>query len=113
MKHSEKVVTALPLANLWTNETDLRAERVTYLSRDDIALLLKESLIQFIVSDLGHKLNWIDSNQCYNFWKTERQHVADNPEKIHLNDFVNNYAYIASRWTGQEKIPIVLLEKVH
>lgn len=113
MKFADKIVTTIPLNILWTNDTEVQAERSTYLSPNDIRSLLKESPVQFIVADVGHKLKWIDDDQCFDFWKAEKNHIAENPGQVNLEDFIDNYAYIASRWTGEQDIPIVLLEKVH
>jgi len=113
VKLSYKIVTSIPLNTLWTSETEVQAERTAYIRRNDIKLLLKDTPVQFIVADVGHKLRWIDSRQCFEFWKTEAAHVAENPERVDLENFVGNYAYVASRWSGQQDIPIILLEKVH
>ena len=113
MNFSDKIITTIPLNTLWTNETEIQAQRTAYVTRNDIRLLLKETPVQFIVADVGHKLKWIDSHHCFDFWKAEATHIAENPERVDLGDFVDNYAYVASLWTGRQDIPIVLLEKVH
>ncbi len=114
MKLSDKVVTKIPLETIWTNEHEIPAKRRLYLARNDIRQLLKQSKLQFIIADVGHKLNWIEINKCFNFWKSEvEKHLATDINKIYLDNFRDNYAYIASEWIGEIQAPIVLLEKVH
>ena len=84
------------------------------MTSNDVSELLKRSAVQFVVADVGSKLKWIDKDQCFDFWKTEAAlHIANDVLKIHLDDFSDNYAYIASHWMGNTTAPIVLLEKIH
>jgi hypothetical protein len=114
MKLSGKVVTKIPLETLWTNELEIPAKRKSYLTKNDIKQLLKQSKLQFVIADGGYKLNWIEINKCFDFWKSEvEKHLATDINKIYLDNFPDNYAYIASEWIGEIETPIVLLEKVH
>ena len=114
MNFSDKIVTTIPLESVWTAQEELPAKRITYLTSEDITQLLKTSVLQFVVADAGDKLKWVDPNRCFDFWKNEaKQHIADNVNQIDLNGFADNYAYVASQWTTQDDIPIILLEKFH
>jgi hypothetical protein len=114
MKLSDKIVTALPLEIIWTDETELRAGRTSYLTTNDIKNVLRESAVQFVVADIGNKLKWIDKKECFHFWKTEVEgHLANDINNIELDKFFDNYAYVASRWEGEGELPIIVLETFH
>ena len=114
MNVADKIVTSIPLETLWIDKSLLLAKRMSYLTSKDIVRLLQKSAVQFVVADVGHKLKWIDKNQCFDFWKKEaKQHIADNADKIDLESFAANYAYVASLWTTQNEIPIITLEMFH
>jgi hypothetical protein len=114
MSPSKRIVTQLPLTTLWTDEDDLNVVREKYLDKEALRELLKHTLVEFVVADVGSKLKWITVDKCYDFWKTEVQkHVTDNPHKFYLDDFPDDYAYLASQWTSINKQPIILLEKSH
>ena len=114
MNFSDKIVVTIPLQNLWTQENDIEARRISYLTKPELKEFLKKSVVKFVVADVGQNLKWVDMGQCFDFWKSEVQkHLADNINKIDLDIFPDNYAYIGSEWTNNNGIPIVLLEKVH
>jgi hypothetical protein len=114
MKLSDKIVTDIPLETIWTDEEQLQASRESYLTDLEVHQLLKSSTIQFIVADPGQKLKWVDINDCFRFWKTEvSKHLANDFNEIELDTFPDNYAYLASRWTAENKPPIIVLEKYH
>ncbi len=114
MNIADKVVANIPLETIWTAEGELFAERISYLTSKEIVQLLRKSTVQFVIADVGHKLKWIGKNQCFKFWKEEvKQHIADKADKIDLESFADNYAYVASLWTVQAEMPIITLEKLH
>lgn len=114
MDTADRIVASIPLQSIWTADCELPAKRMAYLTSGDVVQLLKKSAVQFVVADVGHKLQWIDVNHCFNFWKQEAKcHIADYPDKIDLDGAVGNYAYVASRWAGQDETPIITLEKIH
>jgi len=114
MNLSDRMVTRIPLENIWTSEKELTSKRVRYLSKDDIKELLEEGQVNFIIANCGDKLAWISTSQCFDFWKTEvQQHLAPDVDEIYLENFPDNYAYIASEWTFDDSTPIILLEKYH
>jgi hypothetical protein len=83
---------------------------------DTLALreLLCLQVLQFVIADIGKELEWIHLDKCYDFWKSEiRNHLTINDNKIHLDDFPNQYAYIASKWTPKSGESLILLEKIH
>jgi hypothetical protein len=114
MLSSERIVTQLPLEALWSHQGNLDTVRERYLDKAAIREVLSESSVEFVVADVGSKLKWIPPGKCYEFWKQEvQEHVAQNPDRILLDEFPDRYTYVASQWTSKDKIPIILLEKVH
>lgn len=110
-----KIVTQLPLLELWRNDGFTSRSRGGGLSQDEISSLLRMGKVQFVIADIGGHLKWIPMDQCYDFWKTEVQpRLAEPTTKVALEDFPENYCYLASEWGGNEEMrPIILIEKHH
>ena len=108
-----RIVTRLPLEELWRETGVVTASRGRFLTKDDIAALLRNGLVQFVVADLGNSLQWIGLQDCYPFWKNEvKPHIAG--ERAVLEEFPGEYCYFAWKWdTATEAAPIVVLEKSH
>lgn len=114
MDNSKKIVTQYPLTNLWKDNENVSAKRKKYLTAEDIKEALKKYPVEFVVADVGEKLQWINCDKSFDFWKIElKPHLVDDINRIDLDNFPDNYAYVASEWTGEIEIPIVLLEKFH
>ncbi len=114
MDNNLRIVTQIPLKNLWKEKENILAERKEYLTFENIKELLKKCKVQFVVADLGHKLVWIKYDKSFEFWKNDlKVHLANDINHIDLEYFPENYAYIASRWTSEIINPIILLEKYH
>lgn len=114
MEKSKKIVMLIPLTKLWTDQEDIAAERGKYLTAENIKEILKKNPVEFVIADVGLKLNWISFDKSFDFWKSEvKQHLANDPNFINLDSFPENYAYVASEWVGEIQIPIILLEKYH
>lgn len=77
--------------------------------------MLSRFPVEFYVADVGEPLLRIDVTKCYDFWKSEVvSHVVEEPDAgFRLEDFPDEYAYIASEWSGEIQTPIVLLERHH
>jgi hypothetical protein len=113
MQSPNRIVTQLPLTTLWINNVEVSALRERYLDTTEIRELLKQMPLVFIIADVGKELQWIEKDKCFAFWKEEVEiHVANDIHKIILDDFMDGYAFIASQWTSEEGL-MVLLEKVH
>jgi hypothetical protein len=114
MDNNKKIVTQLPLTNLWTDKKNIFAKREKYLTASDIQETLKKYPVEFVVAIIGEKLNWISYDKSFDFWKTElKPHLADDINNINLDSYLNNYAYVASEWISEVKTHIILLEKYH
>lgn len=113
MNPAQRIVTRLPLVELWDNEGVITRERIRNLDRNDLLELVRLGPLQFVVADCGLKLDWIPIENRFEFWKKVQTQIA-NPEKpILLSQFPNETAYIASEWHGRTSQHLILLEKHH
>ena len=117
MKPEQRVVTQLPLTELWTERGPLNAQRERSLSGPELVALLQSGRVQFIVAEAGLPLRWIPQAEYLLFWKAElRAHLVAEPERsIDIYEYPEGYAYVASEWAaeGLEPVPVVVLERHH
>ena len=113
MRPGQRIVTRLPLAELWDEGGTLQGERIRHLDQKLIRELVRTGPVQFIVAKCGAKLNWIPTQERFEFWKTVRPQIADPMKPIQLNQFPNETAYTASEWRGRIGECLILLEKHH
>jgi hypothetical protein len=110
----DKIVITVPLDFLWSEDGKVRATKGNYLNSKDIRELLKINLVQFVIADVGHKLEWLKIEDCYKLFKNEfSNHIIENPLAIDLPSLKGEYGYLASSWSGEFKTSIVLMEKFH
>ncbi len=108
-----KIVTQLPLRELWRDDGFTTTSRLRSLFGDDIRSLLKSGPIQFVVVDVGASPRWVQLAECFRFWKNEaRPHLATKSRNV-LDEFPGGYCYFASEWLSGAEYPIVVLEKHH
>ena len=110
-----KVVTQLPLAELWRDDAFSTTVRVRWLTAGDIVSLLRVGPVQFVVADIGAPPRWLPLGECYKFWKTEvKPHLAAPESHTYLDDFPGGYCYDASEWKNSDgAAPIVVCERYH
>jgi len=113
MRSDQRIVTKLPLTELWDETGALPGERIRHLDENLIRGLMGTGQVQFIVANCGAKLNWIPTQERFEFWKTVRPQIADPIKPIQLNQFPNETAYTASEWRGRIGECLILLEKHH
>ena len=114
MDPGHRIVTQLPLLDVWDSEGTVSCERMHFLSSEDIRSLLQRGRVRFVVANVGQPLNWISIDGCFEYWKSEgKPHLAaPNADRYSLDDSSGGYFYIASRWASAQE-PIVLLEMHH
>jgi hypothetical protein len=114
MKPELRYVSQMPLAELWNDHGVVAAEKVRELGLPEIVLMLRAEKVRFVVADIGHHLQWVSPEDCYEFWKSEvKVHLAQPDAKTYLEDFPGEYCYFASEWKADVGEPIVLLAKSH
>lgn len=113
MNANPRVVTQLPLRELWRDDGFSTIRRRKSLSQDDVRQFLASGPVQFVVADVGAVPRWIPASECFDFWKSEVKPHLVGAAKASLNEFPGEYCYFASQWEGETAVPIVLLEKSH
>jgi hypothetical protein len=114
MNTALKIVTKLPLEELWRSDGFSTASRIRWLCAEEIAALLHLGRVQFVVAEVGASLTWIPLAGCYEFWKREAQtHLAAPDARVSLDDYPGGYCYLASEWSSRGESPIIVLEKHH
>jgi hypothetical protein len=114
MRFDQRIVSQTPLRQLWNERGVVSARELRELSASDIDELLRVGRVQFVVADVGSPLRWIPADECYGFWKSEvKNHLADPSKKIYLEDFPDEYCYVASEWESEDGKPIVLVVMWH
>ena len=114
MDPRHRIVTQLPLLDVWNDEGTVSSVRMHSLRSEDIQSLLQCGRVRFVVATVGQHLNWISIACCFQFWKSEgKPHLAaPDAESYSLDDFPGGYFYVASRWASAQE-PVVLLEMHH
>lgn len=109
-----RIVTHLPLRELWRDDGFSTTTRGQSLTGEDVRQFLASGAVQFVVVDVGAASRWIPASECFRFWQNEaKPHLASGTE-VSLNQFPGGYCYFACRWEGREpEAPIVVLEKQH
>ena len=108
----QRIVTRLPLAELWDDAGPLSAAEVRDLAAEDIRDLLRAGPVRFAVANVGSPLRWVPATECFQFWKAEVQsRVAG--ASADLDDFTGGYCYFASEWGPVEGPPVVVLAVAH
>lgn len=113
MEPSQKIVTRIPLTELWNDRGSLVCERIGNIDRVELTNLVATQSVQFIVANCGCQLNWIPLQETLVFWKSIRNQIADPRKPISLGQFPNESAYIASQWRGANMECLILLEMHH
>jgi len=115
MDASLRIVTRLPLGELWRDDGPITTARGRSLGKHEIVDLLKAGPVQFVMANIGDPLLWVEISECYRFWKDEvKPHLAETESKVPLDEFPGFYCYFSSEWKGpQGSPPIVVLEMQH
>jgi hypothetical protein len=112
-----RIVTRIPLTELWTERGPAAAVRERLLGRADVKALLQAGAVQFVVADGGQPLRWVPLEERFVFWKgSARDHIVEDPSRpIDIYAYPEGFAYIASEWASGDVAspPIVLLESHH
>jgi hypothetical protein len=109
-----RIITRLPLEELWRDDGFSSAGRGAPLAAEDIRALLRAGPVHFVVADVGKRPSWVPAAESYRYWKSEvHPHLAAPDSRVYLEQFPESYAYFASAWGEDGGIPIIVLEKSH
>jgi hypothetical protein len=120
MKPEQRIVTQLPLRELWTSRGLLAAERGRALGASELAVLLQERPMQegtrFVVADVGHPLQWLGAEAFLEFWRYEaRCRIVDPGQAgFRLEDYRGHYCFTVHEWRAEGvEAPILVFERHH
>lgn len=106
-------ITEFPLQSIYRDEKEIAAKRIRHLSEDDIASLLSTEKLIFATAEIGKELEWHDAEEAKTFFDQQvKYRVAYPDEEIFLDDFPENYCYVASEWSPFPEGYLILLEKI-
>ena len=111
MDPKHRVVTRIPVSELWIDGHTVTATRGRDLNEEEVRNLLRSGRVVFVVADVGQQLEWIPQEKTFVFWKDEvmsrLSHFPMDPR------VVQDHIYVASEWTSSDGAIIALLEKYH
>jgi hypothetical protein len=113
MDPSKKIVTRVPLDELWTDEGPVQAMRSGPLGEREIAVLLGDTRSTFVVASVGSPLRWVEARDRYDYWKKELKLrlVAPDAQNFRPEEFPGSYCYLASQWLMDDGSCLVLFEQ--
>jgi hypothetical protein len=77
MDRNQKVISYLPVEELWAGQRLVSTIKVRDLDASYIVDLLRSGVVRFVVADIGKPYEWIPNNERYDFWKNEvKAHLA-------------------------------------
>jgi hypothetical protein len=117
MRPDQRIVTQLPLSELWDDAGLLPHTRGQLVGRHKIAELLGTRPIQFFVANVGHPLDRVPFEDCYRYWKQDVKARLVEPAAaergFHPEHFPGGYCFIGTEWGAVGHEPVVLLETFH
>lgn len=116
MQSDQRIVTQIPLTELWDASGVLPLERGGDVGSGQIADLLRSGPVQFVLADLGKPLSWVPLDDCYRFWKGDwKLHLIepDAWDHVVLEDYPGEYGYRGTEWRRGSERGVIVLEKLH
>jgi hypothetical protein len=71
MESSMKIVTRLPLDELWTDGGAVQGTRSEGVGEDEIRMMLAQGPVQFVEANIGHRLRWVPLTDRFRYWKND------------------------------------------
>jgi hypothetical protein len=114
MDPAQRVVTCIPLAELWNCDGPVGARRLGPIDEQDIVRLLRDEHASFVVADIGCQLTWVPPANRFTSWKGEVKARLAAPNATRpLDEYPNGYCYFATLWRLDDGRPVIVLEKHH
>lgn len=114
---AERIVTQMPLERLWDDQRELTYVRGSGVGSERIRELLRTGRVRFVVAYCGEKLRWIQQEDLHRYWKTVVQPHLVEPTESELGrcleDFPDEFCFIATEWGDADQVPVILLEMQH
>lgn len=107
----------IPLSRLWDEDGDLSITRGRDLGRRELVELLRNGPVQFVVAEIGERPFWINLDVAFRFWKDEVKprliEPSDAAKGFCLENYPEEFCYVATEWDPLDRFPVVLLEMHH
>lgn len=113
MLPADRIITTLPLVELFDERGPVAAVRGRDLTASDIRDLLRAGPLRFVVANCGNRPVWVAESERFAFWKAEVQPHLTDTNAASPDDFPGGYFYFASEWLPASGSPILLLEMRH
>jgi hypothetical protein len=114
MKQTERIVTRIPLDELWTVSAILEYKRLDYLTERQVKELVLKGAIAIAEASCGLKLSWILPDNAFKYFKSQiKGRVVHDPDRIILDDYEDKWCYLASLWVDAKSQKVILLETYH
>ncbi len=114
MNPAKRIITELPLRELWDENGPISATCSRDLSAAGLRELLRQGPVRFVVADIGSKPSWVPETDCFDFWKREVQpHLAEPNSQTDLEQFPGGYCYFVAEWEDTGRATIVVLQRSH
>jgi hypothetical protein len=111
---ADRMVTVLPLRELFDETGPVEATRGSDLSAVDIRERLGDPLLRFVIASVGAKLRWYAKPEVFAIWRDEvRPRLAYPEARVSLDEYPGGYCYRASEWTLSDGTTVVVLECHH
>jgi hypothetical protein len=109
-----RVVTRLPLEELWNDEGPVAAARGRDLAADDVRTRLREDA-HGVIATIGAPLRWLHGVEFFDWWKSEAKPRLIDPEweRWRLADLPDERAWLASEWMLANGATVVSFEERH
>ena len=114
MDPAKRIVTRLPLTELWNSAGIVDARRVGDIGKADIVRLLQDGS-SLVVAHVGQPLLWIADEDRFTYWKAEIScHlVGAGAVGFYLQDYPDHYCYVAAMWECASSTHVIVVEKRH
>ena len=108
-----RIVTRLPLDELWTDEGPLEASRGAALDAAQVVEYLREGA-DGVVANIGEPLRWLRGAELYDWWKREAKPRLLDPEAPwSLDELPDERGWLATAWTLADSTPALVFEQHH
>jgi hypothetical protein len=117
MRPDQRVVTRLPLTELWDAHGVLSLARGRSVGREQVADLLRSGRVTFVLANCGDPLTWVPPEDSHRFWKEEvKPHLVE-PDVaqsgFRVEDWPGGHCFVGTEWGEGDRGAVVLLETHH
>lgn len=114
MRPDQRIYSGGHIDALWDSNGTLPLTCQGDIGAEQLADLLRHGPVRFVVPSVGEPLRWVSIESRFTFWKEEvKPRLVEPGGEAILENFPGESCYFATLWTGEEQIPVVLLDEFH